>query len=217
MNVDPSQLIASYGYWGIAGVVGLESMGVPLPGETVLIAAATWAGLTHQLRIEFVIAAAAAGAIIGDSIGFWIGRQIGFPLLLRHGHYIGLTEPRLKLGQYLFLRHGGKVVFFGRFVALLRTLAAFLAGVNRMSWPRFLAFNASGGIVWATVFGVGGYVFGTSLHPVTGHLGIALLVLGVMAAVAGLIFVRRHEQRLLIDAESALPGPLGKRPRIANR
>jgi len=209
MNVDVDHLIAAYGYWGIAGVVGLESMGVPLPGETVLVAAATWAGLTDQLRIEFVIAGAAAGAIVGDFSGFLIGRQIGFPVLSRYGHHIGLTEPRLKLGQYLFLRHGGKVVFFGRFVAILRTLAAFLAGVNRMPPARFLLFNASGGIVWATVFGLGGYVFGTSLHHATGQLGIALLVLGVTAAVAGVIFLRRHEQRLLVEAERALPGHRG--------
>jgi len=93
-----------------------------------------------------VIAAAASGAILGDNLGFWIGREGGYRLLRRYGRYIRLEERRLKLGQYLFMRHGGKVVFFGRFVAVLRAWAAFLAGTNRMRWPRFLLFNAAGGI-----------------------------------------------------------------------
>jgi len=111
MITEATRFIADYGYWGIAGVVGLESMGIPLPGETILIAAAAWAAFSHQLSIELVIAAAAGGAIVGDSLGYLIGRRIGFPLLLRYGARIGATEARLKVGQYLFLRHGGKVVF----------------------------------------------------------------------------------------------------------
>ena len=210
MTIDATRFIADYGYWGLAGVVGLESMGIPLPGETMLIAAATWAALTHQLSIELVIAAAAAGAIVGDSIGFLIGRQIGFPLLLRYGARIGMTEARLKVGQYLFLRHGAKVVFFGRFIALLRTLAALLAGINQMPWPRFLFFNASGGIVWATVFGVGAYMFGNVLHRLTGPLAIVFAILGAAAALTGFVLARRHEQRLLAEAERALPGPLAR-------
>jgi membrane protein DedA with SNARE-associated domain len=176
MTIDPNHVIATYGYWGIAGIVGLESMGIPLPGETILIAAA-WAGITHQLRLELVIAAAAAGAIVGDFIGFQIGRQIGCPFLLRYGPHIGLTEPRLKLAQYFFRRHGGKVVFFGRFVAVLRTLAAISAGINQMSWWRFLLFNALGGITWATVFGVLAYLFGTSISGIADEIGIVFPML----------------------------------------
>lgn len=116
-----------------------------LPGESTLIAAALYGGVTHHLNIVFVVVAAATGAIVGDNIGFLIGRDIGFRLLVRYGQYIHMTPARIKLGQYLFLRHGGKVVFVGRFVAILRALAAFLAGANRMTWPRFLVFNAAGG------------------------------------------------------------------------
>ena len=213
MITEATRFISEYGYWGIAGVVGLESMGIPLPGETILIAAATWAAFSHQLSIELVIAAAAGGAIVGDSLGYLIGRRIGFPLLLRYGAPIGATEARLKVGQYLFLRHGGKVVFFGRFMALLRTLAALLAGTNRMPWPRFFFFNATGGIVWATVFGVGAYMFGSALHRITGPLAIAFALLGAAAALTGFVLARRHERRLLAEAESALPGPLGGRNR----
>ena len=211
MQVDFTQIVSSYGYWAVGVVVGLESMGIPLPGETILVAAATYAGVTHDLDIALVVIAAAIGAIVGDTCGYFIGREVGLPLLHRHGPRIGLTEPRLKLGQYLFLRHGGKVVFFGRFVALLRTFAAMLAGANGMFWPRFLIYNAAGGIVWASVFGIGGYSFGRLIEAFAGPIGIALLVLAVIGGIAGTIIARRHEEALIERAERALPGPLKRR------
>ena len=119
--------LGTYGYLGIFVIVGLESAGIPMPGETVLVAAAILAG-QGKLNIFGVITAAAAGAIIGDNCGYWVGREFGFRLVYRFGRYVRLDERRLKLGQYLFLRHGGKIVFFGRFVAILRAFAAFLAG-----------------------------------------------------------------------------------------
>jgi membrane protein DedA with SNARE-associated domain len=165
--IGPTTLIMKYGSFAVAGVVCLESMGLPLPGEAILIVAAIYAGKTGDLNIVEVIAAAAAGAIVGDNIGYWIGREIGFRLLLRYGSHVGLTEGRIKVGQYLFQRHGGKIVFFGRFIALLRVLAALLAGVNRMSWPRFFFFNAAGAILWATVFGLGAYTLGEEIERLT--------------------------------------------------
>ena len=208
MNIDLVHLVSAYGYWAVGVIVGLESIGIPLPGETMLIAAATFAGATHRLEIHSVIGAAAAGAIVGDTIGFFLGRQIGFPLLHKYGPRIGLTEPRLKLGQYLFLRHGGTVVFFGRFIALLRTLAAFLAGANGMFWPRFLAFNAAGGLVWATVFGLGAYSFGELIERFAKPVGLALLGLAIVGGLISLIVVHRHERALIARAERAIPGPL---------
>ena len=210
--LDPTSLVAVHGYWAVALIIGLESMGIPAPGETVLVAAAIWAGARRDLDITGVIAAASAGAILGDSAGYWIGRTLGFRLLAHHGRRIGLTAERLKLGQYLFLRYGGRIVFFGRFVALLRTLAALLAGANQMSWPRFLLFNVTGGIVWATVFGLGGYLFGQTIRDVGGAISLALLAGGAVAAVAGFLFVRRHERQLSAAAERALPGPLASHP-----
>ena len=139
-----AHLISAYGYWGVAAIVTLESMGVPLPGETIVIGAAVYAAKTHQLHIGLIIVAAAAGAILGDNLGYAIGRGIGYRLLLRYGRFVGLTEPRIKLGQYLFLRYGGRIVFFGRFVSEIRAFAALLAGINRMQWDRFLAANAAG-------------------------------------------------------------------------
>jgi membrane protein DedA with SNARE-associated domain len=146
--------LSSYRYLVVFLLVMIESIGIPVPGETALIGAALYAGSTHKLEIWWVIAVAAAGAIIGDNIGFAIGRYGGAKVLLRHGHRIRLHEGRLKIGIWLFRRRGGKVVFWGRFVSVLRTYAAFLAGTNRMPWGRFLVFNAAGGIVWATAFGV---------------------------------------------------------------
>jgi membrane protein DedA with SNARE-associated domain len=212
LHFDPSVWIAAYGYWAVLVLVALESMGVPVPGETVLVAAAIYAGTRHELNIFGVVAAAATGAVIGDNIGYEIGRLVGFPLLLRHGNRIKLDERRLKLGQYLFRRYGGMIVFFGRFVALLRTLAALLAGANRMPWPRFFFFNATGGIIWSSSFGFGGYALGSSVHRISGPLGLGLLIFALAAAAAGIGFLRRHEQALLVEAERALPGPLRDPP-----
>jgi membrane protein DedA with SNARE-associated domain len=200
-------LIANYGYLAIAVIIGLESMGLPLPGESALVVAALYAS-RHDHNIVGVVAAAATGAILGDNIGYWIGREFGYRLLLRYGGYIGLTAGKIKLGQYLFLRHGGKVVFFGRFVAILRILAAFLAGVNRMDWRRFLLANAAGGIRWASAVGFGAYAFGKAVLSVTGPLGIALIIVSLALIVGGLWFARRHEAELEAKAEQALPGPL---------
>jgi membrane protein DedA with SNARE-associated domain len=111
------------------------------------------------------------------------------------------------LGQYLFQRHGGKIVFFGRFVALLRTLAAVLAGANRMHWPRFLLMNALGGICWASLFGGGAYLLGEEINRVAGPVRLLLLVGAIAAAAAAIVFFRRHEQELEARAEAAIPGP----------
>jgi membrane protein DedA with SNARE-associated domain len=211
---DAASWITAYGYWAVAAVVALESMGLPMPGEATLIAAAILAGTAHALDIWFVVAAAAAGAILGDNVGFLVGREIGFRLLVRYGGYIGLTEARIKLGQYLFLRHGGKVVFFGRFVAVLRVLAAFLAGVNCMSWPRFLVFNAAGGLVWAASYGFGAWYLGKQLSRIAEPAEIALVIIAVIALAAGFLFLRRHEAQLQQQAEAALPGPLRRGRRL---
>jgi len=201
-------LIEAYGYAVVALLIGLESMGLPLPGEGALVTAAVYAGATQRLSLGLIVLAAIAGAVIGDNLGFWLGRRIGSRLLVRYGPLVGITAGRTKLGQYLFGLHGGKVVFFGRFVAVLRALAAFLAGVNRMPWPRFLVFNVAGGIVWATLFGVGAYALGHRIHAVAGPIGLTALALGLAGCVWLFRFVRRNEARLEAEAERAIPGPL---------
>jgi membrane protein DedA with SNARE-associated domain len=210
-------LLSTYGYWVVGGIVALESMGLPLPGEATLIAAAIYAGSTRQLNIWLVITAAAIGAILGDNIGYGIGREIGYRLLLRYGHYLQLTDARIKLGQYFFSRHGGKIVFLGRFIALLRALAALLAGVNRMSWPRFLLCNAAGAILWATVYGGAAYYFGHALEHVTKPIAFGLAAIAAIVVVISLIVARRRETELEEIAERALPGPLPTPRRRASK
>ena len=196
--------IVAHGPLLVAVVVALESMGLPVPGETTLVTAALVAGTGHGLHIGVVVAAAALGAIAGDSAGYWIGRRWGHALLVRYGPLVRIDAARLRLGQYLFARHGGKVVFFGRFVALLRALAALLAGTNGMPWPRFFAFNAAGGVVWAAIFGFGAYTLGEGFTHLQGRLAIAGIVLGVLGIVGGLWFVRRHEAALMREADRTL-------------
>jgi len=204
-------LITTYGYFGVALVIGLESMGIPLPGETALISAALYAGTTHDMNIVGVIVAAVTGAVLGDNLGYIIGRRFGLPVLLRHGPAIGITPSKLKLGRYLFAHYGLWVVFFGRFVALLRTLAAFLAGINQMAWPAFFGANLSGAVVWAGGFGTAAYLLGREIHKIAGPIGIATLSIAAIAVAYGLVLIRRNEQRLEAMAEAEFPGPVTAR------
>ena len=130
-------LIQQYGYGMVGLVICLEAMGLPLPGESLLIATAIYAATTHNLAIEWIVIAAAIGAIMGDNFGYLIGQRLGRPALEKYGPKIYLTVERQRLGQYLFLKYGGVVVFFARFIAFMRTFAALLAGANRMPWRRF--------------------------------------------------------------------------------
>jgi membrane protein DedA with SNARE-associated domain len=204
-------LISAYGYWAVLALVAAEGVGLPVPGETALVGAAIYAGTTHHLDIVFVVVAASFGAVVGNLLGFWIGREFGYDFLLRHGRYLRLDEAKLKLGQYLFFRHGGKVVFFGRFVAFLRTFSALLAGINGMPGGRFLLCLASSCILWAALFGFGGYFLGEEAHRIFSRAG---LVLGLAAAIlfaASFLVLRPVWRRLEDEAERHFPGPL--RPR----
>jgi len=203
-----TQLLATYGYGAVLLFIMIESTGIPFPGEAMLLIAAIAAGMTHQLAIPWVIAAATTGAILGDNLGFWIGQTAGYQLLRRYGRYIRLDERKLKLGRYLFLKHGSKVVFFGRFVAVLRAWAAFLAGTNRMNWPTFLLFNALGAVAWATLVGLSGYFLGNVMSQFDGPVGIATTVGAGLVSLAWFVVLHRHNRRLEDEAERALPGPL---------
>ncbi|HZL39758.1 MAG TPA: DedA family protein [Pseudolabrys sp.] len=203
-----SHIISTYGYWAVFLIIGFECLGLPLPGESILVAAAIYAARTHALNIWLVIGAATLGAILGNTIGYWIGREGGYRLLLRYGPRLNITHGRIKLGQYLFLNHGGKIVFFGRFFAVVRVFAALLAGANRMNWLSFLFFNIAGGIVWAMLYGAGGYYLGGKLHLVTRYAGVGSGLAAVVLVAAAVVFLRRQEARLQSEAERALPGPL---------
>jgi membrane protein DedA with SNARE-associated domain len=203
-----NQLISAYGYWAVMLFVGVESIGIPFPGETMLLAAAIYAGTTHNLDIALVIVAASIGAVLGDNIGYWFGREFGYELLLRYGRYFHFDQTKMKLGMYLFREHGGKVVFVGRFVAVLRAFAALLAGINQMEWCRFLLFNVAGGVVWATVIGTAGYNLGKQARHLLGTAGIIILVVASVLLLASFIAIRRNQRRLEAEAERVFPGPL---------
>ncbi len=204
-NSTVDHILSTYGYGAVFGMVAIESLGVPVPGETTLIAAALYAGATGKLTSWLVVAVAAAGAIVGDNVGFAIGRYGGFRLLRRYGEKIRFDERRIKLGVWVFRRHGGKVVFFGRFVSILRTYAAFLAGTNRMAWPRFLAFNAAGGIVWAAAFGFAYFYFGKALKGLQTSVDIGLGAAASVILVAFLVYLKRKEGKLADRAEREVP------------
>jgi membrane protein DedA with SNARE-associated domain len=197
-------LLQQYGYGAVFAGVMLESIGLPLPGESLMIAAAVYAATTHHLSIFILVPVAAAGAITGDQIGYFVGRWIGFRVLARWGRKIGLSDERLNLGRYLFRRYGGAVVFFGRFVAVLRTFAALLAGATRMPWHTFLLWNALGGITWTSLYGSGAYVLGDAVERISGPAGMVLAVVGGVALLCAFIFVKRNESRLLEQARKEM-------------
>lgn len=202
-------LISDYGYLAVFVLVASESLGIPLPGETVLVAAATYAGVhPHRLSVWFVFLVGAGAAVLGDTIGYWIGDLGGYRLLRRYGHYVRVDEAKIKVGRYLFDRHGASVVFFGRFVSILRTYAAFLAGTNHMRYPRFLLFNASGGILWAGLYTALAYNAAGFLAHASTPFEIGAGCLAVAILLAGVLLIRRRTGVLTAKAEEAYPGPL---------
>jgi membrane-associated protein len=185
------QIPANLGYLALAGLVGVESMGVPVPGETALITAGVLAR-DGQFNITAVIAVAAGAAIIGDNIGYLIGRVGGRRLLEHPGPLESHRRNLIEKGEPFFARHGPKAVFLGRWFAGLRIAAAWLAGVNRMHWAVFLFWNALGGIAWATSVGLAAYALGPAagtLIKTVGLVGIAVIV--VLGAVTFLWRRRR--------------------------
>jgi membrane protein DedA with SNARE-associated domain len=198
LGIDVPGLLTAYGYWAVLVAVAVESAGVPVPGETMLLTAAVYAGASGHLSIALVIICAAVGAILGDNGGYLIGRTVGERVLGRFG---GARGRALVVGRYVFERHGGKMVLFGRFVAVLRIFAALLAGATHMPWPRFALFNTIGGVLWATLMGLLGYGLGASI---TGPLGIAGLVAAVLVALVVVLAVRRNGRRWEREAMHAI-------------
>jgi membrane protein DedA with SNARE-associated domain len=186
----PGQL----GYPVLGALVGAESMGIPVPGETALIAAAIYAR-DGKLNIVFVIAIAAAGAIIGDNLGYLIGRKGGRALLQRPGPLLQHRKRILEKGEPFFARHGPKAVFLGRWVAVLRIGAAWLAGINRMHWPVFVLWNALGGIAWATSVGLAAYLLGPLAEKIVKDIGIAAVPIAAVLIVALVLWRRRQRRR----------------------
>lgn len=206
MNI--THLITTYGYLALFVLVAAESLGIPLPGETTLILVGAYAGSTHRLSPWVIFAVASAAAIIGDNIGYWIGNKGGYRLARRYRPKVRFDERKLKVARYLFDRYGSAVVFFGRFVAILRTYAAFMAGTSRMRWGRFLPANAAGGIAWAGAYTLASYLAGDVLRRVSGIISWVLGGIAVAVIATALFLVRRRVGKLAEHAEDAYPGHL---------
>ncbi len=207
-------LLSQYGYPIVFLGVLLENAGVPVPGETILLAAGF---LAHRglFSLPWVIGLAVVAAILGDNAGYWIGRRGGRPLAERYGPLVGLTPTRLVALDAFFARHGARTVFFARFVTGVRVFAALFAGISRLPWRWFLVYNAAGALAWATAVGLAGDLFGQSwdlLHRWLGRAG--LFAVGVVIAVALVALGRRYWPRLLAEAERWVPAALTLRELI---
>jgi membrane protein DedA with SNARE-associated domain len=157
-----TRLLQEYTYPVLLLLVLLESVGIPLPGEIALVTAAAYAS-TGKISIAVVIVLAAVGATVGGVLGYWIGIKGGLPLVARYGGYVGVTKSQIERTHAFFERNGAKTILFGRFIAILRTWAAVVAGAAAMSFTKFVTYNTAGSIVWAIVFGFLGYYFGRDL------------------------------------------------------
>jgi membrane protein DedA with SNARE-associated domain len=186
-----ARLLELYTYPVLLLLVLLESLGVPLPGEIALVTAAAYA--SHgRISIYVVIALAAAGASIGGVLGYWIGIKGGLPLIARYGGYVGIRQSHVDKAHAFFERNGSKTVLFGRFIALLRTWAAIVAGAACMSFKKFVIYNTIGSITWAIVFGWLGYFFGRDLPLLETYISrVSFWVLMVGAAAVAILVVYR--------------------------
>jgi membrane protein DedA with SNARE-associated domain/membrane-associated phospholipid phosphatase len=204
-------LLEHYGYLVILFGVMLESTGVPLPGETILIASGILVQRGH-LDLGYVIVFGILGAVVGDQIGYWVGRGGGRPFVLRWGRYVFITPQRLGRAEAFFERHGGKAVFLARFFSGLRVVGALVAGISRMRWGTFILYNALGGAVWATAVVLVGYFLGSSIGLVERWLGRATLVLASVLAVAVAFYLAyrwasHNRERLVGWGEALLAYP----------
>ncbi len=184
-------LLNSYGYLAVGGLVLVEDFGVPAPGETILIAAAVYAG-AGRLNIAAVAAVGFVAAVLGDNIGFGIGHYGGRRLVLRFGRYVLLTPKRLDTAEQFFSRHGGKVVTVARFIEGLRQANGIVAGLAKMHWARFLAFNALGAALWVGLWTTVGYLAGNHLQTLYGTFHKYEIYLTILAVVLILALVARR-------------------------
>ena len=187
-------LVHHYGLLALFLLVMLESSGVPLPGETALITAGIFAA-RGDLSIEEVIVVAAVAAIVGDNIGYWLGREGANRLLDGFGPLKRRSEGGREWAERYFEKHGAKTIFIARFVAVLRVTAAWAAGISRMHWWTFFVWNAAGGICWAVLIGLVAYFFGHAAADAIGHYGLigGAVIVGVgIAALVGVHFWRKR-------------------------
>jgi membrane protein DedA with SNARE-associated domain len=197
-----------YGYWVVFFGVMLENAGVPVPGETILLAAGFFAASGH-FNITIVMAIACLGAVLGDNFGYLIGHKLGRATLLRYGRYVSLTPKRLALFEAFFDSHGDKTILVARFITGLRVFAALLAGAAGMRWRTFAVYNFLGAMLWSITITLAGYFFGHSWHLLErwiGGIGAGALAAIVVAGVA-IFLVRRRRRRLAAEAAANSENP----------
>ena len=198
-----AQLLRSYTYPGVLSLVMLESLGIPLPGEIALVTAAAYASLGHNVSIVAVIALAALGATVGGVLGYWIGIKGGLPLIARYGGYVGVRQSHVDKAHGFFERNGAKTILFGRFVAVLRTWAALIAGAACMSFTKFVTYNTLGSVVWAIVFGWLGYYFGRDLPLLEQYISRASFGVLIALAIGILVYVLLRRRRALVRSQDS--------------
>lgn len=189
-----ASLTSHVGYIALVALVAVESAGVPVPGETALIAAGVLAS-DGRLSIVLVIVFGALAAIVGDNVGYQIGRRLGRRALTRPGRFEDERRAWLTRGEAFFDRHGPKAVFLGRWVTGLRLWAAWIAGATHMPWPTFLFWNALGGIAWATTVGLAAYTFGRAVARVVERVGEGVAIALGVAIVAAIVAIRMRRRR----------------------
>lgn len=201
VNVSIVNFLNTYGYLAVFLFIGIENLGVPFPGETMLVAASVYAAQACGLQEPYVIAACILGSVVGSTAGYWVGCTGGRGLL----RTLHVSDKHLGPAEAYFARYGGATVFFGRFLAVLRAWASFLAGVNHMHTGRFLIYNSAGAIIWSITFGMLGFLLGKHLDQLQkvltelgtgGAIAVALVVVVALAA----FWLRRHRQRGVVIA-----------------
>lgn len=201
---DLSTLVAHFGYAAVFSVAFFWSAGVLLPAAELLVAAAIYTAHTHRLNIDILAGGAFLAASAGGLVGYRIGEWLGAAGLRRYGARVGLGPARQRLGQYLFIQHGGKIVVVIRFLAFIGCFGGVLAGVNRMPFTRFAAFNIGGAAAWALLVAFGGYLFGRVFAAMGGPIAITFLAVAVAAGVALVIYLHRQGASLQAKADALL-------------
>ena len=212
-----TEFISSYGVWMVAAFIALESIGLPLPAEAALIAAAFFAARTHDIDIWSLIAAGIVAAILGEMVGFWIGRRFGHQVLMRYGARVGFTEERIRIGQRLFVRYGGRFVFIARFLPFLRNIAAVLAGTNSMAQQSFYLASAMAAAAWIITYGLLAYSFGEAFANLASPAAIVLGLAATFIVLATPVLILRYERSLLVKVERQFPCRSESRRRGAGR
>jgi membrane protein DedA with SNARE-associated domain len=210
-----TEFISIYGVWVVAAFIALESVGIPLPAEAALMAAAFFAARTHGLSIWSLIAAGILAAIVGELVGFWIGRRYGRQLLKRYGARLGFTEGRIRIGQWLFVRYGSRFVFIARFLPFLRNMAAVLAGTNAMAQHNFYLASATAAAAWIVGYGLAAYSFGEAFINLASPAAVALGVAAASIVLAVPALILRYEKHLLAKAEFGLRAKANVDPPMA--